>query len=103
MKKILCLGALAISLSVPVSASAGDACGTVLCLGGILLGGSNPSECNDHIKDYFSIVKKKKGSFSASRTANARMDYLDQCESEENEGNKKSINDKWGGVRGNPF
>lgn len=56
-----------------------DACGMVLCLGGRVMGDSGGAACKSYEKNYFSIIKKKKGKFSASRTAKARASALNKC------------------------
>lgn len=100
MKKI----ALAILLSAATfQAQAGDACATVLCLGGTMMGGQGGDMCSSGIDDYFDIKKYRKGKFSPSKTAKARKEYLDECKSEDNKLNKARINAKFGTVRNNPF
>lgn len=61
------------------AAQAGNACATIMCLGGFQLGGRGGSECKGHIQDYFDIRKTKHGDFSPSRTCRAREDYLNEC------------------------
>lgn len=96
MKKGLTVAVLAASLfSFSNTASAADACEIVLCMFGKLSGNSQ-SECREAEKEYFSIVTKKKGKFSPSRTARDRMKQLDKCPSPEND----AINDKFGRLRG---
>lgn len=76
-------------------ASAKDACKTELCMFGMVATGSNPSKCSGAIKDFFSIVKTKNGHPNASRTFNARKQFIDSCPSGNN-GQKKGIMDKFG-------
>ncbi|EJM3421876.1 killer protein [Salmonella enterica] len=46
-----------------------------LCMYGVLQG-ENDSECKTKIKEFYNVVKTKKGKFSASRTADARKSLL---------------------------
>lgn len=85
-------------LFASVPAHAKDPCETVLCMWGKLKS-ANPSECNDAVKDYFDIIKKKKGKIKWSQTSNARQDFLDSCPSADSDATKK-INDKFGKARG---
>ena len=80
-------------------ASDDDACGMVLCLGGRILGGSGGSQCSSYEKKYFSIIVKKKGKFSPSRTATERDKELKSCAGGDPSIVSK-IGDKFGGVRG---
>ena len=96
MKKGLTVAVLAASLfSFSGTASAADACEIVLCMYGKMVG-KNPSECRSAQKDYFSIIATKKGKFSPSRTAKARLKQLNKCPSPEN----SAINSKFGRLRG---
>ncbi len=98
LRKIIasaCLGALLVT-SIP--AHAGDPCETVLCMWGKLKG-ANPSECSGPIKDYFSIIKKKRGDIRWGKTSNARQDYLDSCPQADSS-KTKQINNKFGKMRG---
>ena len=82
------------------TAQASDAaCGMVLCLGGQILGGSGGSQCSSYEKKYFSIVVKKKGKFSPSRTAKERDKELKSCAGGD-PGVVSKIGEKFGGVRG---
>ncbi|WP_411710258.1 conjugal transfer protein [Escherichia coli] len=62
MKSIILsmVAASAIALSAPVYAS--DPCASVLCLYGKAIGSGGGSECKSAEKDFFNIIKKKKGS-----------------------------------------
>lgn len=61
-------------------AQANDAaCGMVLCMAAKAMGESGGSECRKYEKQFFNILKFKKGKFSASRTSNARESKLNQC------------------------
>lgn len=102
-KSIIAITLAALSAVAPFSASAdsSQSCGTVLCLGGSMLGGKGGSMCEQPIQDYFDIKKYRKKKFSPSRTFQARQDYLDECESE-NEGNKARIQAKYGMLENNP-
>lgn len=85
------------------NASAPKACETILCIAGIMMGGSGGSACKSAIQDYFDILKFRKGKFSPSRTASARGSYLAACPSSENKANASMINSAYGGVYANPF
>lgn len=100
MKRLLLVPVLCLSTTL---ANAGDPCATVLCLGGMLMGGNGGSMYSSSINDYFDIRKKKHGRFSASRTKDARSEYLDKCKSEDNKKNKERINEKWGGSKYSPL
>lgn len=66
------------SASADETADPNDPCAMVLCLAG-KLGGGNPAECDPVYKSFISINAKKHGSFSASRTSDARKNKLSQC------------------------
>lgn len=53
-------------------------CASVLCLSGLLTG-DNPSECEKHIDDYFSIRKFKRGKWRVGKTIEKRYEYLKKC------------------------
>ena len=53
-------------------------CGSVMCLSGMLTG-DNPSECEKHIDDYFSIRKYMNGIWKIGKTIEKRYNYLRQC------------------------
>ncbi len=71
------IAASAIALSAPVYAS--DPCASVLCLYGKAIGSGGGSECKSAEKDFFNIIKKKKGSIRWSKTFDARKAFLNQC------------------------
>ncbi|HHW1937424.1 TPA: TrbM/KikA/MpfK family conjugal transfer protein [Pseudomonas aeruginosa] len=73
------------------SESDSDACGATLCL----LGMTRDGDCDKYVREYFSIVRYKKGKFSPSRTSEARGDFLAQCV--EDQTSAGQANDKWGG------
>ncbi len=102
MKRLFTAAAVSLALGLSATpAMAKDACATVICLGGSMIGGKGGMMCKDPIQDYFDIKKTKHGDFSPSRTLKARKEYLDKCESE-NEGNKARIHAKYGMVPNNP-
>ena len=82
--------------STPNLAIAGEtnACGTVLCLAGALMG-KMPGSCKKYTNAYFSILKFSWGSFSPTSTAKARMKLLNQCSSSDS-GTRNSINNTFG-------
>ncbi|OTB75704.1 hypothetical protein AW102_25515 [Escherichia coli] len=52
----------------------------MLCLYGKAVGQGGGSECRSAEKDFFNILKKKKGSIRWSKTFDARKAFLNQCE-----------------------
>lgn len=94
MKKVILVSFLAAVIASP-AAQAGDACKTILCLGGMLTGDSGGSECNDAVRDYFSIQVFKHGDFNPSKTLKKRKNYLSQCPADDG-GTRDKINSKWG-------
>ena len=97
-QKLVCAVFAACLLGSP-QAFAGDACKSVLCMFGRFTGNSGGSECSSAERDYFSILVKKHGNIKWSKTATARLNYLDSCP-EADRGYTKKINDKFGKVRG---
>ncbi|MDD2859585.1 MAG: TrbM/KikA/MpfK family conjugal transfer protein [Acidiphilium sp.] len=71
------------------------ACGAVLCLAGQAMGQGGGSACTSYMASYFSIVRFHHGDFSPSRTASARMDFLNQCKSADSQ-TKNSDNSRYG-------
>lgn len=62
------------------TAHAGNSCESVLCMVGKLQGQDGGADCAGPVADYFNIVAfGKHGSFSPSKTANARLNYLNSC------------------------
>jgi hypothetical protein len=79
MKKIIAaLIATAFLLQGP-SAFAKDPCKTVLCMAGKLQGKNVVDNCDSAVDDFYDIEVKKKGKFKASKTSDARRDFLNQC------------------------
>ncbi|MFP3558193.1 TrbM/KikA/MpfK family conjugal transfer protein [Paraburkholderia sp. SIMBA_049] len=79
MKKALSpLLALLLGLSVTASASA-SSCDTVICMAGKVQGQSGGSDCNQAIKDFFSIKRYHHGHLDLGPTSDARRQFLDQC------------------------
>ncbi|WP_210461823.1 conjugal transfer protein [Pantoea ananatis] len=71
---LLCLAA---SLTAP--AHAADPCEMVMCMWGKVTGNSGGDDCKGPEKAFFDKVKKKKGKFSPSETADARKEMLMGC------------------------
>jgi len=86
-------------LSTATVQASDDACGMVLCLGGRIMGGSGGSQCSSYEQKYFSIIVKKHGKFSPSRTASERDKELKKCAGGDKDIVSK-IGDKFGGARG---
>ena len=88
----------------PATAHADDnpsACGAVLCLAGLIAGGSAGGDCKNYMTGYFSIVKFHHGHFDETGTSNARSDFTNQCQSVGGD-TKKGVNDKYGNVQSGP-
>lgn len=58
-----------------------SACNTIICMAGMLNGDGVHASCKSAVDDYFKIITKRKGKFSASRTARDRLKFLNQCPS----------------------
>ena len=96
--------ASALVAGAPIEVNASDnqsACGAVLCLAGLIAGGSGGGDCEGYMRDYFSIVKFHNGHFDLAGTLNARTDFTDQCQSADAV-TKKSANDKYGTSQSGP-
>ncbi|ENT3505872.1 killer protein [Salmonella enterica] len=66
---------------ISIPALADEHCNMTLCMWGRVKG-ENSSECQGQVKKFFKKQVKKKGSFSPSRTADARKGMLqDECPS----------------------
>ena len=78
-----------------------SACGAVLCLAGLIAGGSAGGDCKNYMTGYFSIVKFHHGHFDETGTSNARSDFTNQCQSV-GSGTKKGVNDRYGNVQSGP-
>ncbi|MDR6412188.1 UNVERIFIED_ORG: hypothetical protein ABIC62_005736 [Burkholderia sp. 1595] len=78
-----------------------DACGAVLCLAGLIAGGSAGGDCKNYMTGYFSIVKFHHGHFDETGTSNARSDFTNQCQSVGGD-TKKGVNDRYGNVQSGP-
>jgi TrbM. len=75
-----------------------NACGAVLCLAGAMTG-NMPGSCKQYVDPYFAIVSFHHGDFSPSRTAQSRMNFLNQCSSSDSN-TRSSINSKYGSQQG---
>lgn len=63
------------------SAFADEPCKVTLCLWGKMSGASS-NDCSQSEKNFFNIVKKKRGSFLPNKTFNARKNFLNnECPS----------------------
>lgn len=101
-QKILTLAVATATVLLSGNALAKDPCKSVLCLSGELIkerqGGVN---CDQPVRDYFEIIKFRRGKFSESRTASARRSYLDSCPGAD-EGIKDEISNRFGGNKYGP-
>ncbi|MFX1689765.1 killer protein [Paraburkholderia sp. A2RI-6] len=99
----LCSAALAFSLATPRAHADDnqDACGAVLCLAGLIMGGNGGKTCAEYETGYFSIVRFHNGHFDLSGTANARTDFTNQCQSVGSDV-KGPVNSKYGAVQNGP-
>ncbi|EPZ2570095.1 TrbM/KikA/MpfK family conjugal transfer protein [Salmonella enterica subsp. enterica serovar Kiambu] len=80
-------------------AYAADPCKSVMCLYGKAVGSGGGSQCKSAEKDFFNILKKKKGSIRWSKTFDARKAFLNQCSTAEPAAISK-IMSQFGRVRG---
>lgn len=71
------------------------ACGAVVCLFGEFIKQPGGGDCPDYEKKYFSIRDFKDGSFSPSRTAASRLQYLNKCTTSV-PGTREAINGVYG-------
>lgn len=78
---------------------AADPCKSAMCLYGKAVGQGGGSECRSAEKDFFNILKKKKGSIRWSKTFDARKAFLNQCSTADPASISK-IMSKFGRTRG---
>ncbi|MEQ9861240.1 conjugal transfer protein [Pectobacterium cacticida] len=86
------------SLLLPSSVMAADACEIVLCLYGKTTGNDGGNGCQSAESSFFNVVKKNKHGFHSNRTADARRDLLLECKSADPKIIDQIIN-KFGRVR----
>lgn len=79
------------------------ACGTIMCIFGETVGQSGGERCDGYIDDYFDIKKYRHGAYSPSRTARARVRYLNRCNSELSRAFAGAINGTFATWPDNPF
>lgn len=96
---VICAIGFAISPIAFASDDSNDACGAIICLAGEMTGNSGGSACSPYIKEYFSIIAKKNGNFNPARTAQKRMDWLNQCPMGNDDTGDK-VNSRYGKRRG---
>jgi TrbM len=85
-------------LMMHINARADDdvsACGSVLCLAGLIAGGSADGACHEYVRRYFSITRFHNGHFDLSGTSSARAEFTEQCSSVASS-TRDSVNDKYG-------
>jgi hypothetical protein len=85
-------------LMMHIDARADDdvsACGALLCLAGLIAGGSADGACHEYMRSYFSITRFHNGHFDLSGTSNARSQFTDQCSSV-GFYTRDSVNEKYG-------
>ncbi|EKQ8286756.1 conjugal transfer protein [Salmonella enterica] len=87
------------TLFFTTTVKAADPCKSVLCLYGKAVGQGGGGECSGAERDFFNILKKKKGSIKWNKTFNARKDFLNQCPAADPATISK-IMSKFGRVRG---
>ncbi|MDY4388673.1 conjugal transfer protein [Pectobacterium aroidearum] len=84
MKTIIFTACLfCMSLLLPSSVMAADACEIVLCLYGKTTGNGGGNECQSAERSFFKVVRKNKHGFHPNRTAVARRNLLTECKSAE--------------------
>lgn len=77
-----------------------NACGAILCLFGVLTGGSGGDSCSNYASSYFSILKfGKHGGFDPRATSNARLGFLNSCPSAPSD-NISQVNNAFGSIYG---
>lgn len=67
---------LGASMTAPALASS---CDTLVCMAGKVRGQSGGDDCNQPIKDFFSIKKYHHGHLDLGPTSDARREFLTQC------------------------
>ena len=98
MNKYITASLIALAITTQATpAIAKDPCETVLCMAGMLQGKGTVAGCDGPVKDFFDIVKKKKGKFKPDATQDARRQFVNQCPAGDGWGDK--IADKYGKVR----
>ncbi len=99
----LCRVALICTLVTPLARADDNvaACGVVLCLAGVMDGGSSGKTCGEYEATYFSIVRFHHGHFDLSGTSNARGNYLNECQSVGRD-LRGSVNSRYGAVENGP-
>ncbi|WP_157871112.1 TrbM/KikA/MpfK family conjugal transfer protein [Gluconacetobacter diazotrophicus] len=92
--------ALAIGLlATPVPAKAADPCTVLVCMAGMAGIGSPSGGCGDSIGHYFSIIRFGFWGYSPSKTAAARLRYLNSCPgAAANEGTVMLIQTMYGAI-----
>ncbi|MCK9709889.1 TrbM/KikA/MpfK family conjugal transfer protein [Pseudomonas syringae] len=97
MKKILIAVTVTALLSMQSMIAQAGPCETVLCMAGMLQGKGTVENCDGPVGDFFSIVVKKNGSFKPDATQAARREFVNQCPSAGDWGDK--VADAYGTVR----
>ncbi|BCZ85741.1 hypothetical protein PTKU64_94160 (plasmid) [Paraburkholderia terrae] len=99
MKKALSfLLAILLGLSATTVASA-SSCESLICMAGKVQGQSGGDDCNQAIKDFFSIKRYHHGHLDLGPTSDARRQFLDQCPgSQQNAGSLDEIMSQFGTV-----
>lgn len=97
MKKALSpLLALLLGLSMTGPAWA-SSCDTLMCMAGKVNGQSGGDDCNQPIKDFFSIKKYHHGHLDLGPTSDARRQFLNDCPgSQQNASNIDGIISQFG-------
>ena len=102
MKKIAIAFVLAISLLAQPS-HARDSCKTMLCMAGMFQGVGVVDNCEDAVRDYFSIVRfDHHHRFKPGDTKRDRGNFLGGCKFDP-EGWASKINNAYGTMRGFGF
>jgi hypothetical protein len=99
MKKALSsvlVALLGASVTAPALASS---CDTLVCMAGKVQGQLGGNDCNQPIKDFFSIKKYHHGHLDLGPTSDARREFLNQCPgSQQNASNINGIISQFGTV-----
>ncbi|WP_210532033.1 hypothetical protein [Pantoea ananatis] len=78
-KTVLAAASLCLLVTAVSPTYAADPCEMVMCMWGKVTGNSGGDDCKGPEKAFFDKVKKKKGKFSPSETADARKEMLMGC------------------------
>jgi hypothetical protein len=98
MKKKALSSLLALLLGLSAAGAWASSCDTLICMAGKVQGQSGGDDCNQAIKDFFSIKKYHHGHLDLGPTSDARRQFLDQCpdSQQQNAGNVDQVISQFG-------